>query len=297
MRRKRKVLLATVLALSLACSGCGSSNKAGGTKEASADNPQTIEIAILDGMAPYTYTDESGAFQGYDYEFLQKCDEMLEEYNFHYNSVDADAASAAVQAGTYAVSCSAHFVTPARQQNFLLTIPQSYYPVNLISRTEDSFTKFEDLNGQVIVPNPPNDGLYVVLHQMAEDYPEVQFTQEEVSEYVSYYDSCKGVASGTWDVWFGGESMFNDIMAQEQMDLFCSEPITCAPCVAVVNKDYEDLRNKLNDCIVSMYKDGTLKELSEKWLGDDYVKVAEDTGSLFDYDSYTEDQANAMNEE
>lgn len=295
MNRKQTLLVASLLTVALACEGCGGS-KSGSQKVGTKEKPLKVEIAILDGMAPYTYTDQDGAFQGYDYEFLQKCDEMLEEYEFHYNSVDADAASAAVQAGTYAVSCSAHFVTPARKQNFLLTIPQSYYPVNLISRKEDSFTKFEDLNGQVIVPNPPNDGLYVVLHDMAKDYPDVKFTQEEVSEYVSYYDSCKGVESGTWDVWFGGESMYKDIVEKEPMDLYCSDPITCAPCVAVINKEYEDLRSKINDCIVSFYKDGTLKELSEKWLGDDYIKVAEDTGSIFDYDSYDESKAGVMNE-
>lgn len=296
MKKRKVVAVSMAFVLSLSLAGCGGNKDKKGTEAASKDHPQKIEVAILDGMAPYTYTDKDGKFQGYDYEFLKKCDEMMEEYNFHYNSVDADAASAAVQAGTYAISCSAHMVTPARQKNFLLTIPEVYYPVNLISRTEDSFTKFEDLDGQTVVPDPPNDGLYVVLHDMAKEHPEVKFTQEEVSDYVSWYDCTKGVADGTWDVWVGGESMFYDIMKQEKMDLFCSEPIVCAPCIAVINKEYQDFRDRMNECIVEMYKDGTLKELSEKWLGKDYIKVAKDTGSLFDYDSYTKDQANVMNE-
>lgn len=307
---KNKTMTAIILVISLfvlSLAGCGSedaetdtaaktddaaSTETSSTEGADASSDtkaQVVEIAILDGMAPYTYTDENGDFQGYDYEFLKLCDEMMPDYEFHYNSVDADAGAAAVQAGTYAVSCSAHFVTPAREENFLLTIPQSYYPVNLISRTEDSMTKFEDINGKVVVPNPPNDGLYVVLYDMAEKFPDVKFTQEEVSEYVSYYDSCKGVANGTWDVWFGGDTMFDDIMEQEKMDLFCSEPVYCAPCVVVINKDYEDLRDQMNECIVKLYQDGKLSELSNKFLSMDCFEIAKTTDALYDYESYTKE--------
>ncbi|SFR55647.1 ABC transporter substrate-binding protein [Anaeromicropila populeti] len=285
---KKAVFIVMIILVAGSLAGCNKEteeSKEGGDTPTK-DNPKVVEIAILDGMAPYTYQDENGDFQGYDYKFLEKCDELLEEYEFHYNAVDPDAGAAAVQAGTYALSCSAHFVTPAREENFLLSIPQSYYPVNLISRTEDSFTKFEDLDGQVVVPNPPNDGLYVVLYKMAEEFPNVKFSQEEVSEYVSYYDSCKGVANGTWDVWFGGKSMYDDIIAQEPMDLFCSDPVYCADCVVVINKEYEDLRDKLNECIVTLYQDGTLSELSKEWLGMDCFQVAEETGALYDYDSY-----------
>lgn len=275
--------------LMAALTGCGNANasQSSGAGSAGADGPQTLEIAILTGMAPYTYVDDAGEFQGYDYEFLTKVDELLEDYEFHYNAVEPDAAAAAVQAGTYALSCSAHFVTPAREKNFILSTPNCYYPVNLISRAEDNFTTFEDLDGAVMVPNPPNDGLYVVLHEMAEAYPDVSFTQEEVSNYVSYADSCRGVSNGTWDCWFGGDTMFYDVMEQEPMDnLVCSDPITCAPCVVVINKDMTDLRDQINTAIAQLYTDGTLGELADKWLGTDVFSIAESTGALVDYSQY-----------
>lgn len=275
------IMMSSISLFGLGCGGASSSTPSG-AGEATADNPQTVEIAVLTGMAPYTYVDDSGNFQGYDYEFLTMVDDMLDEYNFHYNAVEPDAAAAAIQAGTYALSCSAHFVTPARKENFILSYPECYYPVNLISRKEDSFTKFEDLNGKSLVPNPPNDGLYVVLHDMAEKYPDVKFNQEEVSNYVPYADGCRGVANGQWDCWFGGDTMFYDIMKQEPMDLYCSEPIYCAGCVVVLNKQCTALRDKINDCIIKLYKEGKLSELSEKWLGNDVWAVAEKTDALDD---------------
>lgn len=279
MKKFLTVAISTIMLMTTCLLGCGG----GGAKEGTADNPQTVEIAILTGMAPYTYVDDDGKFQGYDYEFLTMVDDMLDEYNFHYNAVEPDAGAAAVQAGTYALSCSAHFVTPAREKNFILSYPECYYPVNLISRKEDSFTKFEDLDGKSLVPNPPNDGLYVVLHDMAKDYPDVKFTQEEVSNYIPYADGCKGVVNGQWDCWFGGDTMFYDIMEEEPMDLYCSDPIYCAPCVVVLNKEYTDLRDKINDCIVKLYKEGKLSELSKKWLGDkDVWSIAKETDALDD---------------
>ncbi len=248
---------------------------------------QTIQVAVLTGMAPYTYVDDAGEFQGYDYEYMKLLDEKLEGYEFSYNAVEPDAAAAAIQAGTYAFSVSAHFVTPAREANYLLSVANCYYPVNLISREEDNFQTFEDLDGAVMVPNPPNDGLYVVLHDMAQDYPDVAFTQEEVSNYVSYADSCRGVSNGTYDCWFGGDSMFYDVIESEPMDnLVISEPITCAPCVVVINKDMADLQSKINSATAELYEEGKLAELSEKWLGADVFKIAEETGVLADYASY-----------
>ena len=286
-KRAAALGLAGVMLLG-ALAGCGGSSDsaAAGTEDAST-GPKKLEIAILTGMAPYTYVDDKGEFQGYDYEFLTKVDELLPDYEFHYNAVEPDAAAAAVQAGTYALSCSAHFVTPAREKNYILTIPNCYFPVNLISRKEDNLTKFEDLNGKVMVPNPPNDGLYVVLHDMAKKYPDVKFTQDEVSNYVSYADSCRGVSNGTWDCWFGGDTMFYDVIKQEPMDnLVCSDPITCAPCVAVINKDQTDLRDQMNGAIAELYENGALKELADKYLGVDVFKIAEDTGALADYSKY-----------
>ena len=279
MRMSKKIISVLAVCSVLGGTLAGCSDK----KTEGKGDVEVLEIAILNGMAPYTYTDAEGKFQGYDYEFLTLVDEMLEDYEFHYNAVDPDAAAAAIQAGTYVLSSSAHFVTPARQENFILSIPNSYYPVNLISRTEDSFTKFEDLNGQVLVPNPPNDGLYVALYDMAKDYPDVKFTQEEVSNYIPYADGCRGIVNGQWDVWFGGDTMFYDIMAQESMDLFCSEPIGCAACVVVINKDYTDLRDKINESIKTLYKEGKMQELSKKWLsGVDVWQIAEDTGAIDD---------------
>lgn len=250
-------------------------------------------------LVVYTYTDENGEFQGYDYNYMKALDEKMDKYKFEYVSASADAAPAAIQAGTYAMSVSAHFVTPARIENYILSIPQSYYPVNLISKKEDSFKKFEDLNGKSLVPNPPNDGLSVVLGQMAKEYPDVKYTQDPTSEYIPYLDGLQDVIKGQYDCWFGGESMYNDLIAANP-DLkdktYCSEAITTAPCVCVINKELTDFREAINEATVELYKDGTLKKLSEEWLGKDYIQTAKDTGSLFDYEGYTKDNAEWYNE-
>ena len=258
MRKKifgRKIVATFLVMATLAATlgGCGSSKGDGessdGSKTSSSksiagfkDNGNgkyTVTVAVLDAMAPYTYTDENGEFQGYDYEYMKALDEKLENYTFDYVSASADAAPAAIQAGTYAMSVSAHFVTPARAENYLLSIPQSYYPINLISRKEDSFTKFEDLDGKSLVPNPPNDGLSVALSDMAEQYPDVAYKQDPTSEYIPYLDGVQAVVKGQYDCWFGGESMYKDLIAStpELKDTtFCSEPITTAACVCVINK-------------------------------------------------------------
>lgn len=307
--KKKVVTVMTSAALSTCLlAGCGDAASTGTvqTDESSSsetgvaamklldDGTYEVTVAVLDGMAPYTYTDENGDMQGYDYEWMVAVDEKLDKYTFKYVSVSPDAAPAAIQAGTYAMSCSAHFITPARIENFILGIPNTYYPINLVSRKEDSYTKFEDLDGKVLVPNPPNDGLSVVLSQMAAEYPNVKYTQEPTSEYIPYLDGLQDVIKGKYDCWFGGESMYNDLIAANPElaeQSFCSEPVTTASCVPVINKNLTEFREAVNQATCELYKDGTLKELSEKWLGADYFETAKETGSLFDYEGYTPDKA------
>jgi L-cystine transport system substrate-binding protein len=286
-------------ASSPASSAQASSSASGGDGSIAAmkdngDGTYTVTVAVLDGMAPYTYTDENGDFQGYDYEYMKALDDQLDKYTFQYESVGADAAPAAIQAGTYAMSVSAHFVTPARAENFILSIPESYYPVNLISRKEDSFTSFEQLDGKSLVPNPPNDGLSVVLQQMAQQYPDVKYTQDATSEYIPYRDGVQDVVRGQYDCWFGGETMYRDLLESNpelESQTFCSDPITTAGCVCVINKNLTAFREAVNEATVELYKNGTLSGLSEKYLGQDYFQTAKNTGSLFDYDGYSADQA------
>ncbi|MQN01000.1 MAG: hypothetical protein DUD27_08350 [Lachnospiraceae bacterium] len=301
----KKYIISSVLTAGLVVSmftGCGkaSGGSASGKSSIAAmqknsDGTYTVTVAVLDGMAPYTYTDKDGKMQGYDFEWMKAVDEKLKKYKFKYVSVGADAAPAAIQAGTYAFSASAHFVTPARAQQFILSVPESYYPVNLISRKADSFKKFEDLDGKSLVPNPPNDGLSVVLKQMAAKYPNVKYTQDPTSEYIPYEDGLKGVISGKYDCWFGGKAMYDDIVKNNKSEAdatYCSDPITCAPCVAVINKNLTDLRDAINTATCELYKDGTLQKLSKKWLNDDVFATAKNTKTLFDYSGYSKDKAN-----
>ena len=307
IRKAAAVGMTAVFATGLfaGCGGTASDTQSGSSSSGSiaamkdnGDGTYTVTVAVLDGMAPYTYTDESGEMQGYDYEYMKALDEKLDKYEFKYVSVSPDAAPAAIQAGTYAMSVSAHFVTPARMENYLLSIPEGYYPVNLISRTEDSFTEFSQLDGKSLVPNPPNDGLSVVLSQMSEENPDVKYTQEPTSEYIPYLDGVQDVIKGKYDCWFGGESMYDDLVSANPEiadSTYCSDPITTAQCVCVINKSLTEFREAVNEATVELYKDGTLQQLSEKDLGGDYFAVAKDTGSLFDYEGYTADQADWYN--
>ena len=134
----------------------------------------------------------------------------------------------------------------------------------------------------------------MALRDMAQQYPDVAYTQDATSEYIPYLDGVQDVIKGRYDCWFGGESMYADLVAAnpELSDTtFCSDPITTAACVCVINDTLTDFREAVNEATVELYKDGTLKALSEEWLGADYFATAQETGSLFDYEGYTADNA------
>jgi L-cystine transport system substrate-binding protein len=268
-----KVLLMMALVGTMVTGCAGSNENSQETSAAEDGKPIVAEICILNGMAPYTFVDENGENAGYDYECLKMIDELVPEYEFNYNMIDADAGAVGVQSGKYALSCSAHFPTPARKEQFILSDPNGYFPVNLISRPEDKIDSFEQLDGKVLVPNPPSDGLSVALLEVAEQYPDVEYIQEPVSNYIPYVEGLKGIVEGRWDCWFGSESMMNSVLEKEPMDLYCSEPVGCAALVMCINKDQTDLRDKINAALAILREDGSLSELSIKWLGEDTFAI------------------------
>lgn len=196
------MILVSVFAV-IGFTGCGSSGNSSSDSSSDSGSAKTVEVALMSGQAPYTYTDTNGNYAGLDYEILKEVQKLVPEYKFHYNMLDWDAACAGVLSGKFALGTACLLRTPAREKSYLLSDNLYYYLMNLVVKPGSNIKSLNDMNGKEISPFPDSDGLAYVLSQWSEAHPDVKFKRESASAAVPYVDAFKGVQAGRWDAWFG----------------------------------------------------------------------------------------------
>jgi L-cystine transport system substrate-binding protein len=93
MKRIIWLALTMVLVLSLAACGNNSSNGNNGNEsgvagqESASSAPKTIKVGLVNGIPKIATLDESGKWQGYNYETLVEIDKLLPQYEFKYEPI------------------------------------------------------------------------------------------------------------------------------------------------------------------------------------------------------------------
>lgn len=279
MKRRNKSLVALGMVLCMGMSvlaGCGSSSNSKGSDDASANGVKTIDVVVANGQPPYTYTDENGEITGLDVDIFKAVDELVPEYEFNYTIVDWDTMCAGVQSGKYAMGSCCLLNTPAREETYLLSDDIYYYLMNLVVRKDSGINSLEDMDGKSLSPYPDSDGLAYVEQCWKEKHPDVNFTRESASEAVPYADAYAGIQSGRWDAWFGDGSSYTTVAEQNpDLDLVVTDYVAAHPACFIINKDQKDLQEKVNTALGTLREDGTLSELSKKWLDKDVFEIGE----------------------
>ncbi len=271
--KKMSVITAVIVVAAILATGCADDSAEAG---ASGENtPKTVTVALCNNVAPYTYTDASGNMAGYDYEVLKKIDEIVPEYEFDYQIVDYDAEAIGVQTGKYALGTGAHFVTAAREEQFLISDSFNYFSVALAVESDSGITSMEDMTGKELVPVPDQDGLRTVFNDYMKEHPDADITCESGSSIISVADGLKGVSTGRWDGMIDAPDMFATVLDKEDLNITVLEPFTTVGTHFLINESQSDLHEKINAALKTLVDDGTLPALTEEILG-------EDTFALYD---------------
>ena len=140
-------------ASSTASSGTSSASGGGTTAAPAASAPETqaspakeptvVKVGFNAIQVPACYVDADGNLAGDNYEVMSLVDDLLEDYVFEYEPVQADVILAGLDAGTYAFGISNFFYNDERAEKYLF--PK--YPVSaglrgliLPTRLKDNFT-------------------------------------------------------------------------------------------------------------------------------------------------------------
>ena len=277
MKRRTFISLMSVMAAAgvLTLSGCSNSSgstAASGTAAsvapAAGDQLSNIQssgkliVALEGAWQPWSFHDESDTLVGYDVEVSRAIAEKL-GVEPEYVESDWDSLFAGLDAGRYDIVCNGVEVTEERAKTYDFTTPYGYIHTALAVRKDNTdITSFEDLKGKTTA-----NSLASTYMELAESYGATVQGIDTLEETIQL------LTAGRIDATLNADVSFYDYLnVHPDADFKLVAQTEDASHVAIPLRKGDasaTLLDAINTAIDELRADGTLKELSEKYFGQD----------------------------
>ncbi len=277
MKRRTFISMMSVMAAAgvLTLSGCSNSSTstaasadASSAAGSSADQLAAIQasgkliVALEGAWQPWSYHDESDTLVGYDVEVSRAIAEKL-GVEPEYVESDWDSLFAGLDAGRFDMVCNGVEVTDERALTYDFTTPYGYIHTALAVRKDnDEIKTFENLKGKTTA-----NSLASTYMELAESYGATVQGIDTLEETIQL------LAAGRIDATLNADVSFYDYLnVHPDADFKIVAQTEDASHVAIPLRKGDNsatLLEAVNNAIDELRADGTLKELGEKYFGQD----------------------------
>lgn len=224
-----------------------------------------LTVAMSGEYPPFSMPDDEGNIIGFDADVAR---ELAERLGLEPNIVQAqfNAIIAGVQTGRYDASVASHARTPEREQNVqFLDMPYYYSGAQFFVRADSPYESVDELQeagARVAVDRGGTN------QQWLEDNGYGDIT----STYSGVQESLLAIRQGQAEAIFTSPIVGNLAISEQGFDLRPIGGLVFEENAWVTVREGNDaLKEALEEALASMREDGTLQEISERWIGGDIV--------------------------
>jgi polar amino acid transport system substrate-binding protein len=259
----RRLAVVAAVAGVLALTACAQSGAGSSGGDAGDDNPYglitpgQIRVASLGDAKPYTFTDESGEFTGFDVELFTDVAGRIGIDDVVFTGQDFSGLLSAVANGQFDVGVAAIGITKEREETVDFSDGYLAGYLTVMASPESDITDEESLAGK---------RLGVVQGTLQEAYAVKNFTDTELVRFPDNNAAISAVNSGSVDAHFLDYEAAKEYAEQYGLENAIDIPSFDAPAGFALAKGNDELKDALNEALHQAMEDGTWKELYEKWF-------------------------------
>lgn len=269
MKKKFIAVGAAVAALAMSAllvTGCssnaGSSNASSSSASSDAQSalPDTLVVGFDNSYPPYGFIGEDGEYTGFDLDLAQEVADR-NDMQLEKMAIDWDAKDALLNQGE--INCIWNgFTMEGREDDYTFSDPYMLNEQVIVVKADSGITSAEDLAGKVVITQIDSAALDV----LEGDQADLAQTFGRLDTIADYNNAFMNLQSGTVDAVACDLSIAAYQMAANP-DLYVqlSEPLSSEHYAVGFKKGDDALAKLVNDTLVEMYNDGTIKEICEKY--------------------------------
>lgn len=231
----------------------------------SASGSDVLTIGVDDSYPPMEYRDENNELVGFDVAMATALGEKL-GMEVEFISTAWDGIFQGLETENYDVIISSVSITPARMETFLFSEPYlANGQVIVVKPGDKSVTKPEDLDGKSV-------GVQIGTTADTAVQKYMETLDINLIKYDEIIQTFTAMSAGYVDYIVVDYPVAIEYVSKDPANFEISTAqLTNEPIGVCIRKDDVELKEKIDTALEELRSDGTLKEISEEWLGADYT--------------------------
>lgn len=273
--KKRNVLIVMLGIMLLAVSACGSKKSSNDSSDTNKDKWSEIEknkkvvIGLDDTFVPMGFRDESDNIVGFDIDLAKA---VFAEYGIEpeFQSIDWSMKENELNNGTIDLIWNGYNITDERKEKVAFSEPYINSNQQLVVMKDSGITSYKDMKGKVLGAQNASTG-----QDMIDKNPEV-FTDviadNEPVLFDTFNEAFIDLKAKRIDGLIVDNVYANYYIAQQKNSddyAIVETPFESADFAVGIRKSDKELKTKIDDAFKKLKDEGKMKEISEKWFGND----------------------------